>query len=146
MIALLCTLASALAFALAFGTPDVWPLAWIAPVPILWFAFGDRRAWPVALCAAAAYALGEFGMLWPYVKPAGAVVIAAAIGPTIAFALVVLAARLVDRRTSSPTLAALAFAALWTASEWLGSTLSPHGTFGAWAYSQADAPVVAEAG
>ena len=73
MIALLCTLASALAFALALGTPDVWLLAWIAPVPILWLAFGDRRALPVALCAAAAYALGELGMLWPYVKPAGAV-------------------------------------------------------------------------
>ena len=142
MIALLCTLVSALAFALAHGTPDLWPLAWVAPVPILWLAFGERRAWTIALCAAVAYAVGELGMLWPYVKPAGGVVLAAAVGPAIAFALVVLAARLVDRRTSSPLLAALTFAALWTGWEWLASMLSPHGTFGAWGYSQVDAPVV----
>jgi len=142
MIALLCTLASALAFALAHGTPDLWPLAWLAPVPILWLALGAQRAWPVALGATAAYALGELGVLWPYVKPAGVVVIAAAVGPAIAFALVVLAARLVDRRTSSPTLVALTFAALWTGWEWLASILSPHGTFGAWGYSQVDAPVL----
>jgi apolipoprotein N-acyltransferase len=81
-------------------------------------------------------------MLWPYLEPAGAVVIAAAVGPAIAFALVVLAARFVDGRTSSPTLAAVTFAALWTGWEWASATISPHGTFGAWAYSQMSAPVL----
>jgi apolipoprotein N-acyltransferase len=142
MIALLCTVATALAFALAYGTPDLWPLAWLAPVPIVWLALGERRAWTIALCATVGYLVGELGMLWPYVKPAGGVVIVAAVSPAIAFALVVLAARLVDRRTTSPTLAALTFAALWTGWEWLSSTRSPHGSFGAWGYSQVDAPVL----
>jgi apolipoprotein N-acyltransferase len=141
MTALLCMLVTAIAFALAHGTPDVWPLAWLAPVPILWLAFGKGRAWPVAISAASAYALGELGVLWPYVKPAGAVVVGAAIGPALAFALVVLGARLVFRRTS-PLAATFTFAALWTGWSWLASAFSPHGTFGAWAYSQVDAPVV----
>ena len=112
MTAILCTLASALLLALAHGTPNAWPLAWVAPVPVLWLAFGATRARQVAASAFVAYALGQLGMLWPYLEPAGAVVLAAAIGPAIAFALVVLGARLVDRRTSSPALAAPTFAAL----------------------------------
>ena len=144
MTAALCALASALLLALAHGTPNAWPLAWVAPVPVLWLAFGATRARPVAASAFVAYALGQLGMLWPYFEPAGAVVLAAAIGPAIAFALVVLAARLVDRRTSSPALAAPTFAALWTGWEWTSATVSPHGTFGAWAYSQMSAPVLVQ--
>lgn len=144
MTAILCTLASALALALAHGTPNAWPLAWVAPVPVLWLAFGETRARRVAASAFVAYALGQLGMLWPYIEPAGAVVAATAVGPAIAFALVVLAARLVERRTSSPALSAPTFAALWTGWEWLASMLSPHGTFGAWAYSQMSAPVLVQ--
>ena len=144
MTTILCTLASALLLALAHGTPNAWPLAWVAPVPVLWLAFGATSARQVAASAFVAYALGQLGMLWPYLEPAGAVVFAAAIGPAVAFALVVLGARFVDRRTSSPALAAPTFAALWTGWEWASATISPHGTFGAWAYSQMSAPLLVQ--
>ena len=141
MIALVCALASAIAFFLALGTPNAWPLAWIAPVPLLWLAFSDDSWRRVAIASLAGYALGELGMLWPYVGPIGPRLLVAALAPAIAFALVVLATRHAARRL--PTLAAtLVFPALWTGAEWLSATLSPHGTFGAWAYSQISAPVL----
>jgi apolipoprotein N-acyltransferase len=81
-------------------------------------------------------------MLWPYLRAVGGgVVFGAALAPAIVFALVVLATRFTARRL--PTLAAtLVFPALWTGFEWLSASLSPHGTFGAWAYSQMSAPVM----
>lgn len=142
MTALLCAIASAIAFFLALGTPNAWPLAWIAPVPLLWLALGHESWRRIALASVAGYALGALGMLWPYFRAVGGgVVFAAALAPAIAFALVVLATRIAARRL--PTLAAtLVFPTLWTGFEWLSATLSPHGTFGAWAYSQLSAPVM----
>jgi apolipoprotein N-acyltransferase len=134
-------LASALALALAHGTADLWPLAWLAPVPILWLANGDTSWRHVVLASIAAYLLGELGMLWPYLSAMGALVLVAALLPAVAFALIVLAARRAARPL--PALAAaLPFPALWTGWEWLSATLSPHGTFGSWAYSQVSAPVL----
>ena len=141
MTALLCALASAIAFFFGLGTPNAWPLAWIAPVPLLWLALGHASWRRVALASLAGYALGELGMLWPYLRVMGGVVFAAALGPAVAFALAVLATRFAARRL--PMLAAtLVFPALWTGFEWLSASLSPHGTFGAWAYSQISAPVM----
>jgi apolipoprotein N-acyltransferase len=141
VIALICALASALLFFLALGTPDVGLLAWVAPVPILWLAFGDD-SWPrIAIASVAAYMLGQLGMLWPYLGDMGALVLAIALGPALVFALVVLAARRAAR-TLPPLAAVLAFPALWTGWECLEATLSPHGTFGAWAYSQVSTPLL----
>ena len=137
----LCALASAILFFLALGTPNAWPLAWIAPVPLLWLALGHESWRRVALASLAAYALGELGMLWPYLGPMGALVLVAALGPAVAFALILLATRFSARRL--PMLAAtLVFPALWTGFEWLSASFSPHGTFGMWAYSQISAPVM----
>jgi apolipoprotein N-acyltransferase len=139
--AIVCALASALAFFLALGTPNAWPLAWVAPVPLLWLALGHESWRRVALASLAGYAIGELGMLWPYVGAMRAALLVAALGPAVAFTLVVLATRFAARRL--PILAAtLAFPSLWTGFESLSVTLSPHGTFGAWAYSQLSAPVL----
>ena len=141
MKALACTVASAILFVLALGTPNAWPLAWIAPVPLLWLALGHSSWQRVAIASLAAYALGELGMLWPYLGAMGAVVFVAALGPAVAFTLIVLATRFSARRL--PMLAAtLVFPTLWTGFEWLSASLSPHGTFGSWAYSQVSAPVM----
>jgi apolipoprotein N-acyltransferase len=139
--AAICALASATLFFLALGTPDVWPLMWLAPVPLLWLALG-HASWPrVALASLAGYALGELGMLWPYLGAMGALVLVAALVPAVAFTFIVLATRFAARRL--PMLAAtLVFPTLWTGFEWLSASLSPHGTFGAWAYSQSSAPVM----
>ena len=143
MIALVCALASAAAFALGHGTADVSPLAWVAPIPILWLAFGDEPAWRVALAAAFSYAMGQLGMLWPYYRPMGPLLLVAAVGPALCFTAAALAARHAGRRLP-PIAAALVFPSFWTGAEWLLATLSPHGTFGAWAYSQVSAPVVVQ--
>lgn len=142
MIALLCALGGALAFFLALGTPNAWPLAWVAPIPLLWLALGGASTRRVAVAAVAAYALGQLGMLWPYWRAMGGVmVIGAALGTAMVFALAVLAARLAARRL--PAVAAMfVFPSLWTGWEVLSATFSPHGTFGAWAYSQISAPVM----
>ena len=144
MTAILCAAASAIAFILALGTRDVWPLAWIAPVPILWLAFGrSETSRRVAAAAFTAYFIGQLGMLWPYRTAMGPVVFAIAVVPALAFMGVVLAARLAAGRL--PTAAAmLTVPALWTGWELLSASLSPHGTFGAWAYSQVSAPVMVQ--
>ena len=139
--ALACALASAILLFLAHGTPNVWPLAWVAPVPLLWLALGDSPWWRVALAALAGYALGELGMLWPYSRAMGAIVFVVALGPALVFTLIVLATRLAARRLPAITVT-LVFPALWTGWEWLSATFSPHGTFGSWAYSQVSAPVM----
>jgi apolipoprotein N-acyltransferase len=141
MTPVLCALASAIAFFLAHGTADVWPLAWLAPVPILWLAFGREPAWRVALFAAISYLLGQVGMLWPYFAAIGFVVVVVAAGPALVFTGVVLAARLASRRLSS-SVAVLVFPCLWVGWEALSASLSPHGTFGAWAYSQVGVPAI----
>src|SRR4051812_32560275 len=98
MTALACALASALAFFLALGTPNAWPLACIAPVPLLWLALGHASWRRVAIASLAAYALGELGMLWPYVRVMGVALLGAALGPAVGFTLVVLATRFAARR------------------------------------------------
>ena len=59
MIALLCVLASGGLFFLSTGLGTIWLLAWIAPVPVLWLAYGARPNWHVLLASFAAYAIGE---------------------------------------------------------------------------------------
>jgi len=142
MKALACALASAILLVLALGTPNAWPLMWVAPVPLLWLALGHASWRRVVLASLAGCALGQLGWLWPYLGVMGsAPVLVAALVPAVAFALVVLATRFAARRL--PMLAAtLVFPALWTGFEWVSASLSPHGTFGAWAYSQISAPVM----
>jgi apolipoprotein N-acyltransferase len=142
MKALVCALASAILLFLALGTPNAWPLMWIAPVPLLWLALGHASWRRIALALLAGGALGQLGWLWPYLRVMGsAPVLVAALVPAVAFTLVVLATRFAARRL--PMLAAtLVFPTLWTGFEWLSASLSPHGTFGAWVYSQISAPVM----
>jgi len=83
-------------------------------------------------------------MLWPYRTAMGGVIFAIAIVPALAFMGAVLAARLAARRLPAPA-AVLVFPSLWTGWELLSATLSPHGTFGAWAYSQLSTPVMVQA-
>ncbi len=143
MIALLCAAASAIAFSLAHGTANLWPLAWIAPVPLLWLAFGNERVGRVALSAFVGYAVGQFGMLSPYVRDMGATVLVAAAGPALVFTLVLLAARFSHSRLP-PFAAVFVFPSLWIGWEVGVSRLSPHGSFGAWGYSQVSAPLIIE--
>ncbi len=139
MLALLCVVASAVCFYFSTDLGAWWPLAWIAPIPILWLAFGKTNGWMAFLAAWAAAALGGLNLLPAYLgKLPFPVLLIAIVLPGLCFAVSVMGARLVVRRIS-PLAGVLAFAALWTAWDYLGS-LGPDGAAMSPAYSQVGAP------
>ena len=141
MIAFLCTALSAAAFFGSIGLGDLWPLAWLAPLPILWLAFGRTRTLTVAVAAFAAYAIGSSNILEAYAGSLPVPVLVVAIcAPAAIFTLSVLGARFVAARVD-PLAGVLAFATLWTALGYLGS-FGPDGTASNIAYSQVPAPIL----
>ncbi|MGE5327426.1 MAG: apolipoprotein N-acyltransferase [Deltaproteobacteria bacterium] len=135
-------LVSAACFYFSTGLETVWPLAWIAPIPLLYLAFKMPRAKRGALTAGigawAAYFLGGLNMFayyhdfLPLPMLFGVLAILA-----LVFAAVVLVARFAYLRLA-PAAAVFAFPALWTAWEFLLSRVSVHGTWGSLAYTQTD--------
>lgn len=140
MDALIAALLSAALFHFATGLNDVWPLAWLAPVPLLWLAYGGGSARRTAVAAFSAFLLGQLHLFQAYLVIGLPLLIMMMIIAAV-FALCVLFARFAARRLP-PLVAALAFPAAWTAWEFLSSLVSPHGSFGALAYSQVSAPVL----
>lgn len=140
MIALLCALASGLLFYVSTGLGEVWPLAWLAPLPVLWLAYGGARAWKVATAAFAAYALGQLSLFEAY--GILGLMLAVLIALTAAaFTASVMAGRWMTRRLPAWA-GALAFPCVWVAWEYLFSLISPNGSFGALAYSQVGGPAL----
>jgi apolipoprotein N-acyltransferase len=137
---IVCTLAAALMFYLSQGTHNVWWQAWLAPLPILWLAYGPARGAIVAVSAFFAFALGQLYLVEVYFgqMPVSFLVTWLVLFGAL-FMLAVLAARLVWHRLP-PYAALFAFPVFWTAFEYLVSLVSPHGTFGAIAYSQVSFP------
>jgi apolipoprotein N-acyltransferase len=76
MTALGCTLLSAIGFYFSFGLGDQWWLSWLAPIPILWFAFGNARSWRVFAASGFAMALGASSILRAYGESLPALVLA----------------------------------------------------------------------
>jgi apolipoprotein N-acyltransferase len=128
---------SATAYYVSTGLGEVWPAAWVAPVPVLVLAFESSRR-RAAIAAGAAYLLGSLNMFTyaAEVMPLPMVVLFALI-PSVVFAGAVLLARRAVQRLPA-WLAVFAFPAAWTAYEFLESLASPHGTAGSIAYSQTD--------
>jgi apolipoprotein N-acyltransferase len=124
------------------GLRPIWPLLWLAPIPVLVVStrLPGRTA---ALVAFAAWFLGQTnlaGYLFPVLPPLVALTILAL--PAVAFVASVVMYRAGDLR-GSPLPAILGFASVWTSFE-LGLVLaSPHGSFGSLAYTQVEAlPVI----
>lgn len=139
--ALVCALASGAAFYFSIALGSVWILAWLAPMPVLWFAFGPSRAWQAFLAAWLGLAIGLCNILKAYGGVLPPVVLLIAIGvPALAFALSAMGARVVARRVS-PLAGAITFAALWTACDFLFS-FGPNGTAVSPAYSQVGMPLL----
>jgi apolipoprotein N-acyltransferase len=140
MIVLFCAVLSGAMFYLSQGLDEVWALAWIAPLPLLWLAFGEAPRARLFAAALAAFACGQVYLLqcyWntlPWFAIALLVLILGA-----AFALAMDVARAAWRNLPSWA-AMLAFPVFWTAFEFLFSQVSPHGTFGSIAYSQVSWP------
>ena len=138
MTALFCALISGICFYFSFALGAQWWLAWLAPIPVLWLAFGKTN-WRIAgLACWAAVALGTLNLLPAY---AGELPVVVLVVPIVllglSFAALALGARFVARRIS-PLAGVLAFAALWTGSDFLMS-LGNNGTAVSPAYSQVGA-------
>ncbi|WP_162995568.1 carbon-nitrogen hydrolase family protein [Janthinobacterium agaricidamnosum] len=133
------------AAALAAGLPLYWvlgpqplgPLAWCAPLPVLWLALRSSRrdaAWMTFLAAVLGLSsnFSYFRLLMPL--PA---VLAVITVKALLWLLVVLATRrLVLRYRASWTV--LGYPVLWVAIDTLMAALLPDGNWGSLAYSQAD--------
>lgn len=129
---LLCVSLSAAGFYFSIGLGAFWPLAWLAPIPVLWLATRSERLGPVIGAAFFAYALGGLNLLQAYLSVLPPFVLLLAVcGPALLFALAVAGARLAHR--SAGWLAgALAFASYWAGVDFLlsfdplgGSALTP---------------------
>ncbi len=145
MIAILCTLLSAVAFYFSVGLGDQWWLLWLAPIPVLWLAFGDTKAWTSFFAAFVACALGSSSLLSAYLgtMPPSVLVLAIA-GPALMFAASVMGARRVQRALG-PIAAMFAFAALWTAFDFLSSFSRAGGSVATPAGAEVAVPMLIQA-
>lgn len=119
MIALACALLSGVGFYFSLMLGDQWWLAWLAPIPVLWLAYGDSKGWVAFAASLAAMVLGNLNAIPAY----GAVMPTAVIGlilfgPSLAFAAATMLSRRVGRMLS-PLAGVFAFAALWTTFDFL---------------------------
>ncbi len=125
-------------FYFSTGIGTAWPLAWLAPVSLLWLAYGRRPAWQVFIASFAGFALGLLNVVQAY----GSIIFTIApflpVVPVL-FAASALFARFAYRQLQS-VIAVAAFPALWTGVEYLMASTSRNGTFGSLAYSQVPAP------
>lgn len=132
---ILATLASGLLYFAAW-TGHAWSLAWIAPLPVLWYAFGPSRWWHTAIVAFLAFALGAlyFSVIYFGALPVG-ILITATLGMSFVFTVIVLGSRSVVRRLPG-LLAITAFPAMMVTWELISAHFSANGSFGSLAYSQ----------
>ena len=143
MITVLAAVLSGILFYLSQGFDHVWALAWLAPLPLLWLAYGKTPTWQLmgASVIAILASAGDF-LRSPYLHLIPPFVLLSALTvDTALFCIAVWFARFVQRR-GSPWLTLLAFPACWTAFEFLMELRSPNGTYGSFAYSTMAAPVL----
>jgi apolipoprotein N-acyltransferase len=118
------------------GLNPLWPLVWLAPIPVLVFALSDT--WQAAaVVAVLAWFLGElnlFSYLVMLQTPASVWVPIFGVG-ALMFGLAVLLFRALARRGAWWS-AVLAFPAAWVSWEYVVSLASPHGTAMNLAYTQ----------
>ena len=147
MIAIVCAFLSAVGFYFSLGLGSQWWLAWLAPVPVLWFAFGETKPWPVFFAAFAAMALGLLHFLLAYggtmPTPVLFLIICA---PSVSFAVSVVGARPRAARVWAQCRRCSHFAALWTMFDFFASFDSGGGSVSTPAASQVGAPMLMQIG
>ncbi len=142
MIAIACALLSAVGFYFSIGLGEQWWLTWFAPVPVLWLAFGKTNPGVAFFAAWAACALGAMNLLRAYGGILPTSVLVLAIGaPALTFAIAVMGARRVQQ-AFGPVPAMIAFAALWTAFDFLASFSRSGGSVSTPAASEVAVPLL----
>jgi apolipoprotein N-acyltransferase len=143
VVIVLCVLASSAGFFFSLNHGEIWPLAWVAPIPVLWLAFGPLNRWIASAAAWAAYALGATNVLFAYAgEMPWYILVLAVAGPALYFAATAAGARFVAFRLGSLA-GVLAFAVLWTSCDYLAG-LGRDGTAPSPAYSQVGAPFLVQ--
>jgi apolipoprotein N-acyltransferase len=123
LLSILVVAVSAIAFLVSTGVGFVWPVAWLAPIPVLVLAV--HRSWrAAAVVAFTASLLGDLSLARTYGP--GAVLIFG-VPPALAFAAATLVARSAARRLPA-SLGVFAFPTMLTSYEFLFSRISPNGT------------------
>jgi apolipoprotein N-acyltransferase len=121
----------------ATGLDPLWPLLWIAPVPVLIFAC-RASWWGAALSAFLAWLLGSLNM-WGYyhgvLELPPVILVSIFLSEALVFTIAAGLSRSLLRR-GKEWWALLAFPAAWVTYEYLRNVTSPHGTAGSLAYSQ----------
>jgi apolipoprotein N-acyltransferase len=139
MIAVLCAALSGAMFYFSQGLDDIWWLAWIAPLPLLWLAYGEEPAWRLAAAGLAAFCAGQIYVIQCYGDLPVAVIAPIVAGLSALFVVALLFARAAYRRLLAFA-ALFAFPAVWTAIEYAVGLVSPHGSFGSLAYAEVSFP------
>jgi apolipoprotein N-acyltransferase len=121
----------------AYGLQPYWPLAWAAAIPLLVAVIGASRV-NAFLCGAIAGALSVAGMFAYMLELTGPAPLAVIVVlKALIWGGAALAASFAERRLPAPA-AVFVFPALMAGVETLIAAVSPHGTAGAFAYSQMD--------
>ncbi len=141
MMVIVAALLSGAMFYLSQGVDNVWALAWFAPAPLLWLAYGKTPLWQLLLASAVAVFAGSLYVFQVYAMLPPRVILPAVALSTVLFCAAVWFARSV-RRHASPLATLFAFPVCWTAIELLIEFASPNGTYGSLAYSQMSAPLL----
>jgi apolipoprotein N-acyltransferase len=119
------------------GLEPVWPLLWIAPLPILLVALYSSAASAVLL-AGCAWLLGSLSM-WQYLhdvlQAPGVALAGIFLGPSLVFAVAVLLFRRLTQR-GQYWFALLSIPSMWVSMEYAVNLSSPHGTAASLSYSQ----------
>jgi apolipoprotein N-acyltransferase len=142
MTAIVCALLGAVGFYFSLGLGTQWWLTWLAPIPMLWLAFGNTKGWRVFAASFVAMALGSGSLLRAYGGSLPAWVLALSIGaPSLVFAVSVMGARRVNAALG-PVAAMFTFAALWTAFDFLSSFNHSGGSIGTPASAEVGMPAL----
>lgn len=136
MSALLAVLLSGLMWFWSTGTHHIWPLAWLAPVPLL-LVLPRLSWWRAAWAGYLAALIAAFNFVLAYPSFPRRVLIGGLLGIALQGAIVLVLWRFIGRRTG-PVMSVLAYPALTVAMEFIISVTQPHGTFGSLGYSQSD--------
>jgi apolipoprotein N-acyltransferase len=137
----LAAFVAGICFYFTVGLHPAWPVAWIAPIPLLLAAFHAGRGETLALTAFASL-LGLTGLMPYYASVVGWPGALLVLLQMLQWYAVVSFTRTIVRRSAS-WWTVFAYPLVCAALDTLISAFSPHGTWGSLAYTQTDAlPVI----
>ena len=135
--AVLAVVATAVMFYFGNGLNPLWPLMWIASLPVLVFALRSKW-WTTAMVTVVAILLGNLNM-WSYLRKVLGMPVPVWVGIFLVAGVIFAAGVLLFRALvlrGAVWSGLVALPAVWVTSEYVRTLTSPHGSAGSLAYSQ----------